>query len=353
MSYLKSLIYAGCASPPVLALLRARTPSVHTTVLMYHELARDDVDIEAWTVLRESDFLRQVAYLVRHYDIVGIGEAIERVETAARPARPMAVITFDDGDRGNAAVLLPIVEKIKLPVTIYVATQQVAESRSYWFDRIVNALQTDKPVTVDLRAYGLKIYAINRVRGARNWASIQQLLQDLKSLAHDARMAAVNTTLTSLGGLEHRKNSRVEPLGVADVKTLSTCPYVTIGAHSHCHSILTQLNPAEAEESVRLSKTLLEQWTGQTIAHFAYPNGSYDDSVMEVVRRAGFVSAVTTEPRLWQPQDALHAIPRIGIGRYDSMEQFKLNLVGGIRQLLPWRYRAKSAFRPASQSYAS
>src|SRR5258708_4728637 len=119
---------------------------------MYHELARDDADIEAWTVMRESDFVRQLEFLVGHYDVVSLDQALGRTSPSAS-RRPRVVITFDDGDRGNATVLLPIVEAFKVPVTVYIATRQIADAKSYWFDRIINALQTNQPVTVDLRAH--------------------------------------------------------------------------------------------------------------------------------------------------------------------------------------------------------
>lgn len=331
----KQLLYFGLASGAALSMLRKRVPPVHTATLMYHDLAHDDADIEAWTVVRESDFLRQIDYLGRHYEFVTLDQAIARMHQG--DTRPMAVITFDDGDRGNATVLRPIIESLRIPVTIYVATRQVAEASGYWFDQIVNALQTNHTVNVDLRAHGLDEYAINQVRGSKNWEHIQRLLEDLKSLSPEARVPAVSAALTQLKPVERRHNSQVEPMSIDELKALAACPYVTIGAHSHCHNILTQLDAAEAENSVRLSKALLEQWLERPMEHFAYPNGSYNDTVADIVRHAGFRTATCTDWRLWQRQDSLHKIPRIAIGRYDTLEKFKLNLLGGARALLPWR----------------
>ncbi|MGB7540914.1 MAG: polysaccharide deacetylase family protein [Burkholderiales bacterium] len=304
---------------------------------MYHELARDDADIEAWTVMREGDFVRQLEFLVRHYDVVSLDQALARTQSTPASTRPKVVITFDDGDSGNATVLLPIIEAFKIPVTIYIATRQVAEGKSFWFDRIINALQINQVVTVDLRAHGLGTYQINRVRGKKNWHRISCLLEDLKSLAPDAREAAVESVRGSLSVALPAGDSQIEPMSVGQVRALAACPFVTIGAHSHCHNILPQLPPGEIEQSIRLSKALLEKWSGRPVDHFAYPDGSYNDTVIEIVRRAGFRSAVITEPRLWRDGDSPFGIPRIGVGRYDSLEKLKLNLIGGIRGVLPWR----------------
>jgi len=348
---MKQIFYRGMSNGIVLSALRARAAPAHTAVLMYHELAEDHADVEAWTVVRKSDFLRQMEYLQRYYDVVSLDQAIERMRVPGDAARPLAVVTFDDGDRGNATVLLPILDALKIPVTVYVSTQHVLESNPYWFDRIVNALQTRAVVTLDLRAHALGRYTINATRGPENWCAIGRLLEDLKRLEVNARAAAVESALAELRASERRPNCRIEPLTLAEMKALAACPDVTIGAHSHCHNILTQIAPTEAERSVALSKTLLEQWTARRIEHFAYPNGNYDDRVTAIVRNAGFRSAVTTEPRLWGRHDTLFTIPRVGIGRYDSPAQFKLNLVGGVRQFLPRGLRRLAANRmPAGAS---
>jgi len=336
----KELVYAGLLSTPARLWLRTPVPPDRIAVLMYHELARDDADIEAWTVIREGEFVRQLEFLVRHYDIVSLDQALAHRHSPRASTRPRVVITFDDGDRGNATVLLPIIEAFKVPIIIYIATRQIAEAKSYWFDRIINALQTNQVVTVDFRAYGLRRYQINRIRGEKNWHRISCLLEDLKSLTPDTREEAVETVLGSLPAAVRRRDSQIEPMNVSQVRALATSPYITIGAHSHCHNILPQLEPAEIEQSIRLSKTLLENWTGRSVDHFAYPDGVYDDTVSEIVRRAGFRSAVMTEPTLWRDGDSSFSIPRIAVGRYDSLERFKLNLIGGVRGFLPWRKHA-------------
>ncbi len=335
----KQLLYVPLSHDFVLGSLREQAASTGVTVLAYHELAQDNADVEAWTVVRKSDFLRQMDYLSRHYDIVTLDRAIARLEAPTGASRPLAVITFDDGDRGNADVLLPIVEELRIPVTVYIATRQVVDRNPYWFDQVINALQVDTVVDVDLGKYGLGRYQINRARGSKNWLEIERLLEALKALDPAARAQAVEAMLAAVPPMEQRrKNGQIEPMRVADVKALATCSWMTIGSHSHCHNLLTQLSASAAEESVKNSKSLLEQWTGRTIEHFAYPNGTYDNMTVGVVRKTGFRSAVTFESRLWRRVDSLYCIPRVGIGRYDSFEKFKLNLVGGLRGI--WRSAA-------------
>lgn len=300
---------------------------------MYHELAGDGDDVEAWTVVRRRNFVQQMDYLRTKFDVVSLSEAIARMAQPKRADRPMAVVTFDDGDRGNREVLLPIIRELGLPVTIFIATRQVQDQQSYWFDRLINALQVDSPVTVSLTGALPDTYVVNETRGARNWSRINQLLVALKKLEPKMREYAVDSIIENIGR-QRLRPYRIVPLAMSDIKALAECSLVTIGAHSHCHNILTQLDRDAVLASAVRSKELLESWTGQTVNYFAYPNGDFNEEVMATVAAAGFEAAVTTLPRPWNRGDRLLALPRIGIGRYDSLDVFKIKLVGGIRHFL-------------------
>lgn len=330
---LKKFVYATIAREPIVGYLRRKLLTNRVIVLMYHELANDDDEIEAWTVVKRSSFISQIKYLRLHFDIVSLQEAICSMDDLSEFRRPMVVITFDDGDSGNARVLLPIVKSLQLPVTIFVATRQVQEQTSYWFDRLVNALQSRHIISLNLGQYGLNCYKFNRVRGAKNWAEIERLLSDMKTIAPNIRDQIVDelekTSMPSPDSVFYR----ITPLTSQEVHHLAECHLVTIGAHSHCHNILTQISDNDAAESITTSKRLLESWTQKNVDHFAYPNGNHSDALARIVKEAGFSSALATISRPWERSDSLFRIPRIAVGRYDSLDRFKINLLGGLKRL--------------------
>lgn len=302
-------------------------------ILMYHELTEDGDDVEAWSAVKRTDFVKQMDYLRSKFDVLSLSQAIAQMAQPTSSDRPMAVVTFDDGDRGNRDVLLPILETMDLPVTIFIATGQVQDRRSYWYDRLINALQVDAPVTVALPAASPATYVINETRGAQNWIRIQHLLSSLKKLEPTKREQVVDDVIKSVDRYPPRSPG-IAPLAISDIWELADCPLVTIGAHSHCHNILTQLDRQAAFESTARSKELLESWTGRRVSYFAYPNGDFNDAVVSVVMEAGFEAAVTTDPRPWERGEQLFALPRIGVGRYDSLDVFKVGLISGIGRLL-------------------
>lgn len=307
-------------------LLRARAHAPGAVpILMYHTLGSDHERLDAWTVLRQADFLAQVRALREHHDIVPLDEAL-------RPAtgRARAVLTFDDGNASLVTHLLPLLERERLPVTIYVATQHVESGQPYWFDALVMALQPPFHGMVDLTPWGLNRFEVGDPRPARNWLCISAVLEALKTLSPEARRLASAAVLQAVGpssgtpAIDHP----LRPLTPAELKQLSASPWVTLGSHTHGHELLDQIPLDEALRSIDASCERLQAWTDRPVRHFAYPNGNSSPALIDALRQRGlFDSAVTTRVARSSARSDRLALPRIGIGRFDSLARFRLSLL--------------------------
>src|ERR671935_1589893 len=69
---------------------------------------------------------------------------------------------------------------------------------------------------------------------------------------------------------------------------------VAIGSHSRSHVALTELNEAEARESLAASHRELGERLERPLAMLAYPHGSHDATVRDAAIAAGFDGAYTT-----------------------------------------------------------
>jgi peptidoglycan/xylan/chitin deacetylase (PgdA/CDA1 family) len=78
-----------------------------------------------------------------------------------------------------------------------------------------------------------------------------------------------------------------------DLRALSSEGF-EIGAHSVSHSSLTHLTGQQLEREVKVCKQILEQRIGREVLMFCYPNGRYNQAVMQEVKRAGYEGARTT-----------------------------------------------------------
>lgn len=103
------------------------------------------------------------------------------------------------------------------------------------------------------------------------------------------------------------------------------------GAHTRTHPALPDLGDDELAEEIESSRSELERTLGEPVRSFAYPYGRFDERAVAAVRRAGFASACTTEPRPARVDDDPLLIPRIEIKRSDSLPRFLLKVWFGGR----------------------
>lgn len=312
------------ASKPVYKFLRARAlDGSPVTILCYHTLRPASERFDAWVALTVSDFRAQIESLRRSHEIVSLDEALK----PSACARPRAVLTFDDGERGLYDHLLPIIRDEALPVTVYVATAQIETSTPFWFDRVMNALQVDGITHIDLRAYGLGSWEIAPARGKARWRQIESVLAALKGASPRVRDELADL-IAAQAGPAAKGFRPLQPMTRSELGELAAVPHVTIGAHSHGHELLDQIPLEHARASITRSRELLQEWTGRAVHHFAYPNGNYSAALMRLLEELGFASATILEDRLVTQDSHPHALPRIGIGRYDTLDRFRLRLVG-------------------------
>lgn len=309
---------------PVRAALRARAwRDDPISLLCYHTLGPDRGGPDAWTVLRVADFRAQVAMLARAYDIVSLDEAVAAGPGRKAGGRPRAVLTFDDGEAGLFHHLLPLLDDLRLPVTIYVATGQIETGRPYWFDRLMGALGTGAREVV---LPGLGHWRLPEVPGPDRWAVLGDLLEALKRVDPDRREELADRILA-----EHplpTGRPPLAPLTREELDALAASPWVTIGAHSHCHNLLDQIALEEAAESMQRSRRLLQDWTGQEVAHFAWPNGNRNAALGQAAAGLGFRTATALGNGLWRAGADPFALPRVAVGRHDDAARLALRLVG-------------------------
>lgn len=72
-----------------------------------------------------------------------------------------------------------------------------------------------------------------------------------------------------------------------------------IGDHTKTHSRLSKINADRLDEEISKSKNVLENNLHVTISDFAFPYGDYNKSVLDVVKKSGYVSARTSNQSIY------------------------------------------------------
>lgn len=84
-----------------------------------------------------------------------------------------------------------------------------------------------------------------------------------------------------------------------------------VGSHTCSHPRLQQLGEQEALQEIDESRTALRNLIGTPIDHFAYPYGQFAGESIELVRRAGYHSAVTVIHSVAAASDDRYRLPRL------------------------------------------
>jgi peptidoglycan/xylan/chitin deacetylase (PgdA/CDA1 family) len=97
---------------------------------------------------------------------------------------------------------------------------------------------------------------------------------------------------------------------------------IEIGAHSHSHPQLDQLDDVTLSRELRDSRAILEEGIGATVRALAYPYGYSSMRVRLAARAAGYSCAAAVRNVRATPSDDLFMLPRLTIRRSTNQTVF-------------------------------
>lgn len=155
---------------------RAAAGGEPVSILFYHRVADDSPN--AWT-MRCRTFRRQMEWVARRFEVVSLQEAQQRI-VAGRNDRPTVAITFDDGYADNCDFALPLLLRMGLPFTYFVATDHARTGLPFAHD--VAAGVKLRPNTIEqirsLAAAGVEVGAHTRSHADLGRIRDRQQLRD-------------------------------------------------------------------------------------------------------------------------------------------------------------------------------
>ena len=157
------------------------------TILIFHRVhPRPDPLFPGEPDARELE--SRMRWVKCWFNVLPLGEAVVRLGEGRLPERPLA-ITFDDGYADNAAVAAPILLRLGIPATFFVATGFLDGGRM-WNDTVIEAIRAAAGPVLDLAPLGLGEHAIADDEARR--AAIDRLIRALKYLPLEQRAEKAN-----------------------------------------------------------------------------------------------------------------------------------------------------------------
>lgn len=295
---------------------RLMTPTNRLLVLMYHRVI-EDVRADPFQLgmcVQMKHFAKQLAWLSRHAHVLPLQEAVERL-LQQKPLPPCSVaITFDDGYLDNLTLAGPMLEQHGLPATFYIVTGGLEEGSLLWWDQVIAILGGTQARSLDTQALGLtelpatlSLSAIHRrdtcIRllaslWQRNAADIHQAIRQMRSMLKPRYLSQLDA--------RRMTSKQVQFLA-------GTGPGFTIGDHTVSHIDPRHLTQAQLRDELFSSRRALQELCQQPIDSFAYPAGRISVCMPDLLAKAGFHHAVTTERGINQYPCNRYEIARIGM----------------------------------------
>ena len=292
-------------------------------ILMYHRVTAATDDL--WGIAIEPDrFAEQIEALKQVRQVATLDEVLAWRDHGRTGGKPLAAITFDDGYHDALGQALPILEKADCPATVFVATGYVGSGKGFWWDELVHLLMdapaAQQPLRLEIKGKaGAWLLPDDRQGRQRVCRQVRRRLRDLEPAEIDRQLDAI----CAWAGIPRRLHPEDRLMTAEEVGRLSRS-LVEIGAHTALHPSLPSLTHAAQAAEIVESRRACEAWTGQPVAHFAYPFGHYDKVSVKAAKAAGFRSTCATTPGVVRPWTDPFRLPRITTGRMDGAALSKL-----------------------------
>jgi peptidoglycan/xylan/chitin deacetylase (PgdA/CDA1 family) len=143
--------------------------------------------------------------------------------------------------------------------------------------------------------------------------TLENALPVLKKHGFSATCYAVSGRLGGYNEWDVRELNVAKPLMDADQLRAWHASGMDVGAHTRTHVRLPSCDDAQLQDEVGGCRRELEAVIDAPVQQFCYPWGDHDDRVIASVRRAGFVTAVTTRGGRARPGDDLFRLRRIAL----------------------------------------
>lgn len=226
--------------------------------LIRHVYGRRKVSIILYHDPSPARLDEHLTFLKARYNIIPFSRFAEAQISKSYDDLPdrSLVVTIDDGHKGNA-LLREVFDRHEVRPLIYLCSQIVGTNRMFWW-------QSDQARQLSVNA--------------------------LKKIPDDKRLAR----LGDMGFKQAMDYDRTQRSGLSSAEIEDLRPYVEYGAHTRFHPILPKCSIDKARSEIEECKLDLMESFRIDAPHFAYPGGAHTKREVELVKKAGYLTARTT-----------------------------------------------------------
>ena len=286
-----------------------------------HDLIDKSLSQRSMIVSLET-FREQLKFLQKHYIVISLDEYFYFKESGRyNKKKPYAIISFDDGWGDNYLFAFEELRRAALPAIIYLTSGYIGTDKIFWPEEITEILLNITPkdlhqsVRMEIKQllteniYQIILKIINESDFYKKKEYVNILILHLKVFPKE-KIYNLKRLLNLKKKTERLFYDRLLTWNeVYELKKNN----ISVGAHTHSHTILTNVSLETANEEINKSKKIIEQKVGHRIADFSYPNGAFNSTIINLLHKAEFRSAVTGINKLSTFRTSPFEIHRKGI----------------------------------------
>ncbi len=305
--------------------LPTRIAERYALIVSYHYCHPPDGLLKGTKAVTPEEFDRQLRVLTQNFVCTTIEELMN---PAADLPETVAVVTFDDGFKDVVEYALPVLQRWRVPATIYCCSAPMLEGRMLNVHRVhllqarlgvqtfreefERVLASRPPVELDAAGHpglqGLYPYDDEPTRRFKKLLNFQLPYVELDPILRELFERFIGSDKEFAAKLY---------LSPDDIRRCQDAG-LEIGAHGHSHSVLSRLTEDEQRRDLQMSVNYLTQEFGLKDVHASYPYGiagSWNETTKRLLAELGVASASTKERAIVKPSDlrARWELPRFDV----------------------------------------
>jgi|GEM_PF-367817 len=226
--------------------------------------------------IHPRQFEKIIYYLSKTFHIT----TFEEIKHIKKTTKPICALTFDDGYKDFIEYALPVLAKYHLPAVQNIVVDSAETGKPFWTQRLNNITNFLHEKKSDF------LYTFKGESFLYTNNSFNSFYMKLFSFLLESHSDIKNYILTEIEDMFFDKNYyKIEMMSWNDIKQC-TDNNISIGSHSMTHDTLSTINNDELliNEIVR-SKNIITDKINRSVTSFAFPNGYYNEKVLEIAEK--------------------------------------------------------------------
>lgn len=289
--------------------------------------------------ISEAKLERILRWFGARFALTTVGDGWRALQAGAA-RRSLVALSMDDGYRDNRRVMLPLLQRVSAPATVYLESRPLDERRVNWSHKYFWLCARLDFATL-VRLYGERARdpaALAALQAALAKGSERARYHVKRALKYDVD-AADRDRVIDLLFAEHGGDERAlcdELYMTWDEARELAAAGVELGGHTVNHVILSRCDRATAQEEIANGARAIQAALGRPTPSFAYPWGrrwDFDAESEALVASAGFESAVTMHAGVNQRGSKATGLKRLPIADDARLHLLAAEACGGFELL--------------------